>query len=97
MKDNDFKFPFACELKEQQMRSFGLYVSDPKDYQPQTHRFCEPAYFLLTPENKIRYACVASFPMGGRVNVDDLLKGVNWVIGEIERNPAFQDVIWGSK
>mmetsp|Transcript_2489 Transcript_2489/g.5942 ORF Transcript_2489/g.5942 Transcript_2489/m.5942 type:complete len:187 (-) Transcript_2489:194-754(-) len=95
--ENNLTFPVATGLKEADMRALGLYVSDPKDYQPQTYRFAEPAYFLITSEGKIRYICVSSFPMGGRPNVEDIIMGVEWVEGEIKRNPAFQDVIWGSK
>jgi len=90
-------FPMACNLSETQMRLLGLYISDPKDYQPQTHRFAEPAYFLLDSDNTLRYLSYGSHPMGGRVNVDNLLAGLAWVKEETARNPAFQDVIWGSK
>ena len=40
---------------------------------------------------------VASFPMGGRPNVDNLIAGVQWVEEEKQRVPAFADNIWGSK
>jgi peroxiredoxin len=90
-------FTIAAGLAEAQMRTLGLYISDPKDYQPQTHRFAEPAYFLLDADNSIRYLSYGSHPMGGRVNVDDLLAGVNWVKEEGERNAAFKDYKWGTK
>ena len=61
------------------MRTLGLYVSDPTDYIPQTFKFSEPAYFFLDGDNVIRYIDVASHPMGGRVNVDNLLAGVAFV------------------
>jgi peroxiredoxin len=90
-------FPVGAGLTESQMRDLGLYVSSPKDYQPQDHLFSEPAFFLLTPTGIIRYVEVASFPMGGRPNVDNLIAGVQWVEEEKQRVPAFADNIWGSK
>ena len=94
---NGLAFPVACGLSEDNMRTLGLYVSDPKDYQPQKHRFSEPAYFVLTRDNIIKYVCISSHPMGGRINVDALLAGVNWSEQELKKNPAFSNVMWGSK
>jgi peroxiredoxin len=90
-------FPIAAGLAEVQMRTLGLYISDPKGYQPQAHVFAEPAYFLLDADNSIRYLSYGSHPMGGRVNVDSLLAGINWVKDEGERNAAFKDYKWGTK
>lgn len=90
-------FPIAAGLTEAQMRTLGLYISDPKGYQPQAHVFAEPAYFLLDADNSIRYLSYGSHPMGGRVNVDSLLAGINWVRDEGERNAAFKDYKWGTK
>ena len=90
-------FAIAAGLTEAQMHTLGLYISDPKDYQPQTHRFAEPAYVPLDADNTIRYLCYGSHPMGGRVNVDSLPAGVNWVKDEGERNAAFKDYKWGTK
>jgi peroxiredoxin len=56
------KYPVACELQESQMRELGLYISDPKDYQPQDYRFSEPAYFVLDPSGKIRYILFITLP-----------------------------------
>ena len=79
------------------MRKLGLYVSDPKDYQPQTHRFSEPGYYFLTKDNIVKYVCISSHPMGGRINVDALIAGINWSEQEQKTNPAFSTVMWGSK
>ena len=95
--DRNLLFPVACGLSEANMRSLGLYVSDPKDYQPQKFRFSEPGYYFLSRDNTIKYVCIASHPMGGRINVDALLAGVNWSETEVKSNPSFQNVVWGSK
>lgn len=36
------------------MHALGTYVSDPTDYIPQTHRFSEPATFVINPEGIIK-------------------------------------------
>lgn len=89
--------PFAT-ITEPVMRTLGLYVSEPKDYQAeQTHKFSEPGYFFLSADQTIQYLCYASHPMGGRVNVDSLLAGLAWIKSEGERNPAFKPFIFGNK
>ena len=89
-------FPVAYGLEEDAMYQLGLYVSDPTNYIPQTHRFSEPAYFFLTTENKIQYVSIASHPMGGRVNVDHLIAGYQYSTQRAKDEPAFGLVIWGS-
>lgn len=56
-KNHEGAVPFdvACGLDEQFMHTLGVYVSDPKHYQPQTFAFSEPAYFVLDPQGLIKY------------------------------------------
>ena len=89
-------FPIAHSLQEKQIRELGLYVSNPTHYIPQTHKFSEPAYFFLTPDNIIKYVAISSHPMGGRVNVDHLLAGLNWSLEKAKAEPEFASVVWGS-
>lgn len=89
-------FPLGFGLTVSQMRTLGLFISHPKNYQPQEQEFCEPAYFLLTPDNRIKYMELASMPMGGRVNVDSLIAGYKWSLGNIDEHPEFASVVWGS-
>ena len=94
--DKAVKFPIAFGLTVPAIRALGLYVSSPTNYISQTQQFSEPAFFLLTPDNKIKYAAVASFPMGGRVDVDTLLAGFNWSLANAKEHPEFASVVWGS-
>jgi hypothetical protein len=71
-------------------------MSDPTNYIEQTHPFAEPAYFVLSPENIIKYVTIASHPMGGRINVDALLTDYNWSIQRAKEAPEFASVYWGS-
>ena len=81
------------------MRTLGLYVSDPTEYVPQTFCFAEPAYFFLDRDNIIRYSDLSSHPMGGRINIDNLLGGLAYVQGRIndEKDTFNKKYIWGNK
>lgn len=94
--EKGLNFTIAYGLVEPQIRQLGLYVSEPTNYIPQTHRFSEPGYFFLTPDNKIKYVSISSHPMGGRINVDNLLAGFNWSLQEAKTRPEFASVVWGS-
>jgi len=96
VRDLNLRFPVAYGLEEDVMRVLGLYVSDPTNYIEQKHRFAEPGYFVLNPENQLKYVALSSHPMGGRVNVDALLAGYNWSQGRIKEAPEFASVFWGS-
>lgn len=87
--DMGLNFAIGYGLEEAQIRSLGLYVSDPTHYIPQTHRFAEPAYFFLLPDNRIQYITISNHPMGGCVNVDTLPAGYKWSKQNAKENPAF--------
>lgn len=90
--------PSPLPRSEAQMHAMGVYVSDPRNYQPFDWRFAEPAWFLLgpAPEGTIKYVDVSSCPLGGRVNVDHLLAGMAWVEQNTKEHPEFASVVWGS-
>jgi len=90
-------FTLLSGLTETHIRALGLYLSDPTDYIPQTHRFSEPAYIVLNEDSTIKYIDVSSHPMGGRVNVDNLLAGYAWAKEEEKSRPDFARVVWGGK
>ena len=72
------------------MRTLGVYVSNPKNYQPQTHSFAEPAYFVLDEQSVIKYRCESSHPMGGRPDVDAILTGYNWSQQNAVEHPEYK-------
>lgn len=89
-------FPIACGLTENDMRRMGLYVSDPEHYINQTHKFAEPAHFLLNPDNTIRYISLSSNPMSASLNVIPFLMGHKFVLARGQSDPDFAKVTWGS-
>ncbi len=90
-------FPVACGLDEPAMRALGVYISDPKNYQPQAYAFSEPAFFVLSASGAIKYRAEASCPMGARPDVDALLMGWNWSAQHAVENPAYASHVWGNK
>jgi hypothetical protein len=80
------------------MRALGVYVSDPKNYQPQSYAFAEPAFFVLDgPSGAIKYRAEASCPMGARPDVDALLMGFAWSKQNAVEHPEYAGHVWGNK
>jgi peroxiredoxin len=90
-------FPVACGLDERAMHALGVYVSDPKHYQPQAYAFAEPAYFVLTDGGVIKYRAEASHPMGARPDVEALLAGWAWSRQHAVEHPEYATHVWGNK
>ncbi|MTI20956.1 AhpC/TSA family protein [Fulvivirga sp. RKSG066] len=68
----------AYDLPIEQAESLGLYISEAiSDNEPE--QFSEPALFLLKPDNSIYAAYYQSMPFG-RPPVDELLKGLDFII-----------------
>jgi len=96
VKDNGFSFPVACGLQEHQMHQLGLYVSDPKNYEVQTFRFAEPAYFVVKPDGVILYRAESSHPMGGRPNFGNIIAGYEWSLQNGKDHPEYVGHVWGN-
>lgn len=87
---------FAYGLDSAQIKTLGLYESSPTGYIPQPQNFAEPAWFLLDPDNTIRYLAYGSAPLAGRVPIDKLLFVVDYVKKRNETDEEFRRVRWGS-
>ena len=72
------QLPLAYGLTEDQMRSWGLFISHGiNDGEPEL--FNEPGLFLISPDGTVYYESILSMPVG-RPRVDDLLGGIDyWV------------------
>lgn len=70
------KLPLAYGLDEEQMRSWGLFVSHGiGDDEPAV--FNEPGLFLIRPDGTVYYESILSMPVG-RPRIDDLLGGIEY-------------------
>lgn len=94
----EYTFRVGYGLTEPQMKVLGLYISEPTNYIPQTQKFAEPGYFYLNQQDgTIKYIDISSHPMGGRINVDNLIAGINFARQNVIDHPEFKSVVWGSK
>eukprot|EP01034_Spumella_vulgaris_P023752 gene23752-30009_t len=89
-------FTIGTGLSVDQMRTLGVYISDPTDQIEQTFKFAEPAFFLLNNDGTIRYISIANNPVAGRVNVDTLLMANAYVTSRSATDLKFAKVVWGS-
>jgi peroxiredoxin len=98
VKELGLTFPVACGLTETHMRALGVYMSDPKNYQPQAYAFAEPAFFVLEGvSGVIKYRAEASCPMAARPDVDALLAGFAWSKQNAVEHPEYAGHVWGNK
>ena len=95
--DGSLGFDVACSLTSATMHALGLYVSDPKHYQPQTYPFAEPAFFVLDADGTIRYRAESSFPAGARADVDNILAAYGWSQQNAIEHPEYAGHVWGAK
>lgn len=96
VKDLNVNFPVGYGLTVEQLVELGVFVSTPTNYIAQKHMFAEPAVFLLTPDNKIKYVAYGSAPPLARPNVPQILGAYLWAKEEAVKRPEFASVVWGS-
>lgn len=77
-----WSFDLCHGLTETQMRSLGLYVSDPLSDQETTGRFAEPGAFGIRPDGKLMLVDLSNGP-AARPDLAELLDGM---IFNIENN-----------
>ncbi|MGI8623384.1 MAG: redoxin domain-containing protein [Solirubrobacteraceae bacterium] len=68
--------PLAYGLTEEQMRTWGLFVSSGISEDEPT-LFNEPALFLVRPDGTVYYEAILSMPLG-RPKLDELFQGVDF-------------------
>jgi peroxiredoxin len=66
------------DLSESQMRTLGLYISDPRSPQETDRRFAEPGVFVVNPEGKAQVIDVSNAPFA-RPDLESLLNGLKIV------------------
>jgi len=68
-------FELAYGLTESQMRSLGLYVSDPLSEAETTSRFAEPGAFGIRPDGTLMLVDISNGP-AARPDLEELLDGM---------------------
>ncbi len=74
-----WQFSLGYGLTEAQMRSLGLYVSDPLSDAETTQRFSEPGAFALRPDGSLMLVDISNGP-AARPDLEELLDGMTFNI-----------------
>ncbi|SNS55957.1 redoxin domain-containing protein [Tropicimonas sediminicola] len=74
-----WSFDVGYDLGEAQMRTLGLYVSEPLSPQETDRRFAEPAVFCVRPDGIIQVVCLSNGP-AARPDLAELLDGMKFNI-----------------
>ncbi len=74
-----WEFDLCYGLTEPQMRSLGLYVSDPLSEAETTNRFAEPGTFALRPDGSLMLVDISNGP-ASRPDLEELLDGMKFNI-----------------
>ncbi|MEP3633539.1 MAG: redoxin domain-containing protein [Shimia thalassica] len=75
----NWDFELCYGLTEAQMRSLGLYVSDPLSEAETTDRFAEPGAFGLRPDGTLMLVDISNGP-AARPDLEELLDGMKFNI-----------------
>lgn len=72
-------YPILLELKVEDMKRLGLYISEPTSDSETDHLFAEPALFLVNPESKITMLEISNAPFI-RPNIDHFITGLEYAL-----------------
>ncbi|APD85272.1 thioredoxin peroxidase [Alteromonas sp. Mex14] len=81
LDDLSITFPIACGLSQSDMKTLGLYISEPRSDKETDHNFSEPALFVLNENNEIHIAEITNAPFV-RPDLEQLVSGLEFI-----RNP----------
>ena len=81
VKEQGWKFPVGYGLSMVQMRTLGVYISNPRSPEETDRPFSEPAVFVINPEGKVQIVDVSNAPFA-RPDLAALLKGVQFVMSK---------------
>lgn len=71
-------FDVAYDLSPEQMRTLGLYVSNPRSPEETDRQFPEPGLFLVNPQGQAQVIDVSNAPFS-RPDLENLLNGLKTV------------------
>ena len=77
-QDEGWHFPVGYDLSPDQMRSLGLYISEPRSPQETDRPFPEPGLFIVNPEGKIQVIDISNAPFA-RPDLAGVLKGLKFI------------------
>lgn len=72
------KIPVAYGLTVEQMRTLGLYVSNPRSPQETDRPFAEPGLFVVNPQGQVQIVDISNAPFA-RPDLDGILRGLKLI------------------
>lgn len=81
VQESGWKFPVGYGLTMEQMRTLGVYVSNPRSPEETDRPFSEPAVFGINPEGKLQILDISNAPFA-RPDLAGLLKGLQFVMSK---------------
>jgi peroxiredoxin len=58
--EENWRFPVGYDLRPDQMRLLGLYISEPRSPQETDRPFAEPGLFIINPQGKIQVVDISN-------------------------------------
>lgn len=77
--EHGWRFPVAFGLTMEQMRTLGLYISEPRSAQETDRPFAEPGLFIINPDNNAQVVDVSNASYS-RPDLALLLNGLKFAI-----------------
>ena len=77
--ENGWRFPVAYGMTMDQMRTLGLYISEPRSPQETDRPFAEPGLFVINPDNNAQVVDVSNASYA-RPDLATLLGGIKFAI-----------------
>lgn len=74
--EQGWTFPLAYDLSQEQMRTLGLYISQPRSDAETDRPFAEPGIFLTNPKGELQIVDISNAPWT-RPELNALLRGIN--------------------
>lgn len=78
--EHGWRFPVGYGLTPDEMRTLGLYISEPRSAQETDRPFSEPGVFVINPDGHAQIVDVSNAPFA-RPELQVLLGGIKFVIG----------------
>lgn len=76
--DENWRFAVGYGLSSEQMRTLGLYISEPRSPQETDRLFPEPGLFIVNPQGKIHIVDVSNAPFA-RPDLNGILNGLKFI------------------
>lgn len=77
-RDEGWQFPVGYNLTVDQMRTLGLYISEPRSPQETDRPFPEPGLFVANPQGKLQIIDISNAPFA-RPDLAAVLRGLKFI------------------